>query len=54
MSGDKKKIDCIQLVYMPFYPSGKVLCGFSGVAYLKILVPEFLILKECIVGKRLV
>jgi len=27
MSEHKKKIDCIQLLYMPFYP-GKVLCGW--------------------------
>jgi len=26
--GIRKKIDCIQLVYMPFYSSGKVLCGW--------------------------
>jgi hypothetical protein len=27
------------------------MCGFNGIAYLKIMVPEFLISKECIVGK---
>jgi len=75
MSGDKEKIDCIQLVYMPSIHLVKccvvgshslgdchilsvmyfrIMCGFSGVTCLKILVPEFLIFEECIVGKHLI
>jgi len=42
--------DChiLSIMYFP------IMCGFSGVAYLKILVTEFLIFKEYIVGKHLV
>jgi len=48
--GSHSSEDChiLSVMYFP------IICGFSGVAYLKILVPEFLIFKECIVGKHIV
>jgi len=40
--------DILSIMYFP------IMCGFSGVAYLKILVPEFLSIKEGIAGKHLI
>jgi len=50
VGGSHSLEDChiLSVMYFP------IMFGFSGVAYLKILVPEFLIFKECIVGKHLV